>query len=126
MIDAKHYTGQVQQRDVGRWLKADRRLYVGGRDRTKAVEGLGWQVDAVRKAIAGVQPSTAAEVPLHAALCFIEAEWKFFPKPFFRGGVWVIWPKKLIEMIGAPGPLGPDDVKACAGYLSKFLPPMAG
>jgi hypothetical protein len=31
----------------------------------------------------------------------------------------VTWSKELIEMIGAPGPLGPDEVKACAGYLSK-------
>jgi hypothetical protein len=126
VIDAKHYTGRVQQRDVGRWLKADRRLYVGGRDRTKAVEGLGWQVDAVRKAMAGVRPSTAAEVPVHAVLCFIEAEWKFFPKPLFQSGVWVTWAKKLVEMIGAPGPLSEEMVTAFAGRLSRALPPMAG
>jgi hypothetical protein len=126
VIDAKHYTGRVEQRDVGRWLKADLRLYVGGRDRTKAVDGLGWQVDAVHRAMAGVQLSTAAEVPVHAALCFIEAEWKFFPKPLFQRGVWVTWAKKLVEMIGAPGPLGEEMVTAFAGRLSKALPPMAG
>lgn len=126
VIDAKHYKGRVEQRDVGRWFKADLRLNVGGRDRTKAVDGLGWQVDAVHKALTGLELPTVAEVPIHAALCFIEAEWKFFPKPFFQSGVWVTWAKKLIEMIGAPGPLSPDEVKACAGYLSKSLPPMAG
>jgi hypothetical protein len=40
VIDAKHYTGMVEQRDVGGWFKIDRRLYVGGRDRTKIAEGL--------------------------------------------------------------------------------------
>ena len=74
----------------------------------------------------GLELPTVAEVPINAALCFIEAEWKFFPKPFFQSGVWVTWAKKLIEMIGAPGPLGPEEVKACASYLSESLPPMAG
>jgi hypothetical protein len=128
VIDAKDYAGRVEQRDVGRWLKSDLRLYVGGRDRTQAVQGLGWQVDAVHKAMATATAllPAAAQVPVHAALCFIEAEWKFFAKPFSLAGVWVTWAKPLVEMIGAPGPLGPAEVTAFAGRLSEALPPMAG
>ncbi|MGP8209226.1 MAG: nuclease-related domain-containing protein, partial [Acidimicrobiales bacterium] len=37
VIDAKHYTGLVERRDMGGWFKTDYHLYVGGRDRTKVV-----------------------------------------------------------------------------------------
>jgi hypothetical protein len=46
VIDTKYYKGLVELRDVGGWLKTDHRLYVNGRDRSKAVEGLSWQLDA--------------------------------------------------------------------------------
>jgi hypothetical protein len=99
LIDAKHYKGLVELRDKGRWFKTDYRLYVGGRDRTTIVEGLGWQVEAVRSALSG------ADVIVNAVLCFVEAEWKLFAKPFQLNGVWVTWGTKLAEMIAAPGPL---------------------
>jgi len=123
VIDAKNYDGRVEQRDVGGWFRTDLRLYVGGRDRTKAAEGLGWQVDAVRKALDGAQLAVSGAVPVHAALCFIEADWKLFAKPFSQGGVWVTWGKKLVEMIAAPGPLSTDEVMALAGHLANVLPP---
>jgi hypothetical protein len=50
VIDSKHYKERVERRDVGRWFKADLRLYVGGRDRTKAVDGLVWQVGVAHRA----------------------------------------------------------------------------
>jgi hypothetical protein len=98
-------------------LKTEYHLYVGGRDRTKIVDGLGWQVEAVRAALGG------ADVPVHAALCFIEAEWKLFAKPFQHDGVWVVWAAKLAEMIGAPGPLTLIDVTNVADRLAMALPP---
>ncbi|MDP9331965.1 MAG: NERD domain-containing protein [Actinomycetota bacterium] len=118
VIDAKNYKGLVERRDVGGWFKTDNRLYVGKRDRTKAVDGLGWQVDAVRAALGG------AAVPITAALCFIEAEWKLFAKPFQLKGVWVTWAKKLAEMIAAPGSLTPIDVTRTADRLATELPPV--
>ncbi len=117
MIDAKHYAGLVERRDKGGWFKTDYHLYVGGRDRTKIVKGLGWQVDAVRAVL------DAADVPIHAALCFIEAEWKLFAKPFQQGGVWVTWAEKLAEMIAAPGPLTLAEVTSVANRLAVALPP---
>jgi hypothetical protein len=117
VIDAKHYAGLVERRDKGGWFTTDYHLYVGGRDRTKIVEGLGWQVEAVRAALG------RADVPVHAALCFIEAEWKLFAKPFQHDGVWVVWAAKLAEMIGAPGPLTLIDVTNVADRLAMALPP---
>jgi hypothetical protein len=39
LIDAKNYTGLVQRRDEGGFFKTTYHLYVGGRDRTKIVDG---------------------------------------------------------------------------------------
>jgi hypothetical protein len=69
VIDAKTYRGRVERRDKGGWFRTDLRLYVNGRDRTRLVGGLGWQVDAVGRALSG------SDVPVHAALCFIDADW---------------------------------------------------
>ena len=53
VIDAKQCSGLVEKRDKGGLSKVDFRLYVNGRGRTKLVEGLGRQVEAVRVALAG-------------------------------------------------------------------------
>lgn len=65
----------------------------------------------------------ATEVPIHAALCFIEADWNLFAKPFQLDGVWVTWAQKLAEMIAAPGPLTLEKVTDVADRLAKALPP---
>jgi Nuclease-related domain len=117
IIDAKHYKGLVTRRDVGGWFKTDNRLYVGKRDRTRNVDGLGWQIDAVRTALTGVH------VPVTGVLCFIEADWKLLAKPFQINGVWVTWAKKLAEMIAAPGQLSPSGVNDVANRLATSLPP---
>jgi hypothetical protein len=116
VIDAKNYAGRVEQRDVGRWFTTDKRLYVGGRDRTKAVDGLAWQVEAVRVAL------DEPDVPVHPALCFIGADWNVFAKPFDQGGVWVTWAKKLAEVIAAAGPLTTAQVTNIAEQLAVALP----
>lgn len=118
VIDAKTYKGMVERRDKGGWFTADFRLYVNGRDRTKLAEGLGGQVEAVRHALAG------ADVPVHAALCFIDAEWKLFAKPFQLHDAWITWGQKLAEMIAADGPLNEIDVMQVADRLATALPPM--
>jgi len=117
IIDAKKWDGLVERRDVGGWLKSDLRVYVNGRDRTSLTAGLGWQHDAVR-AVLG-----RADVPISLAACFVAAEWKLFAKPFQHDGVWVTWPKKLVEMMGAPGPLTAEDIADVANRIAVALPP---
>ena len=117
VIDAKNYKGVVERRDVGGWFKTDQRLYVGRRDQTKLARGLGWQIEAVRTALAG------ADNPITGVLCFTDAEWRLFAKPFQLEGVWVTWAKKLVEMIAEPGPLTSVDVSHIAERLSSALPP---
>ncbi len=116
VIDAKHYTGRVEPRDKGGWFRTDWRLYVDGRDKTKLVDALDWQIAVVEKALSG------EEVPIHAALCFVGANWGLFSKPFQHAGVWVTWVAKLADIILEPGPLGEDEVQAVAAKLARVLP----
>lgn len=118
VIDTKYYKGLVELKDVGGWFKTDHRLYVNGRDRSTAVEGLAWQVDAVRSALAQIE----ADVPLHAALCFVDAEWRLFAKPFTLKGVRVSGPKSLSKVIAEDGPLSTEEVAQLAGQLAVALP----
>jgi hypothetical protein len=117
IIDAKNYKGKVEQRDVGGWLKTNRRLYVNGRDQSKLVAGLARQINAVLEVIDG------SEIPVHAALCFVDSEWGLLAKPFQHAGVWVAWTKKLSEMIAVPGSLTTEDVLRIADSLALGLPP---
>jgi hypothetical protein len=119
VIDTKRYTGRVEHRDVGGWFRTDLRLYVGGRDRTKLVGGLGWQVDAVRTVLGDDQ------VPLHAALCFVDADWGLFPKPFRHDDVWIGYPRALSEELAASGQFAPTAVLELAHRLAAALPAAA-
>ncbi len=117
IIDAKNYEGKVEQRAMGGVFTSDQRLYVDDRDRTNLVSGLAGQINAVLDAVGGT------DVPVDAALCFLDAEWGFFTKPFRLEGVLVTWPRRLCETIGAPGPVPADDVKRLAERLAAKLPP---
>ncbi len=117
VIDAKTYKGRVECRDKGGWFKVDNHLYVNGRDRTNLVNGLEKQRKAVLTALDG------NDIDVHTALCFIDAEWSWLPKPFKIGSVWVTWGKVLSEMIAEPGPLSEVDVLRIANVLAEALPP---
>lgn len=118
VIDTKYYEGLVELRDVGGWFKTDRRLYINRHDRSKDVAGLGWQFDAVRTALG----DTTTPVPLHAALCFVEADWKWFAKPFTLDGVRVSGPKSLSAAVAEAGPLSREAVAEVAAQLAAALP----
>jgi hypothetical protein len=75
------------------------------------------QVDAVFTALDG------RGVTVHAALCFVDAEWGIFTKPFTIGGVWVTPPRRLAWMISRPGPLSEEQVLEVAQLLSEKLRP---
>jgi len=116
IIDAKHYSGRVEQRDVGGLLRKDLRLFVGGRDRTALAEGMEWQVLAVTRVIA------TADVPVRAALCFVDCEWGLLAKPFVQCDVLIAPPKKLADFIVAPGKLTPVAVQELGSVLRSEFP----
>ena len=91
---------------------------MNGRDRTKLARGLQKQSTVVQTALGEL------DVPVHSVLCFIEAEWDFFLKPFQVEGVWVTYGKHLAGMIAAAGSLSNDEVLRVANVLAAALPPM--
>ncbi|MEO6500512.1 MAG: nuclease-related domain-containing protein [Jatrophihabitantaceae bacterium] len=78
VIDAKrHKNAKITVRRSGGILKPARtQLMVSGRDKTKLVEAMAWQVAAVRAALAA--SPEFADAAVIAALCFIDAEFPFF------------------------------------------------
>lgn len=122
VIDPKRYKGKVQRRDVSRFFQdKDERLFVGGRDRSKLVEGVLWQMERVQSAIADALPGL--EIPVTGTLCFVDAEWSLFQRPMTFSGVTVLWPKELMKVLEKPGDLSRDQVKQLAEILAAKFPP---
>lgn len=116
IVDAKHYKGKVKQRNIGGRVNPDLRLFVGGRDRSAVADGMRWQAEAVKTAVGD------SAIPIHSALCFVDADWGLFSKPFQHNGVWVGWVKRLAEMVQAKGSFGQDDIDRMAMTLAEGLP----
>lgn len=81
------------------------------------MEGVAGQLAALRPLLGG------EEIALHGALCFTDASWGLFAKPFRIDGVWVSWPDALAGQIAAPGPLAPEHLRALAARLDGLLRP---
>ncbi len=117
VIDAKNYQGRVERRDRGGWLSTDDRLYVGGRDRTKLVEGMRKQVEVVREALRAASEG----LPIHPVICFVDADWSVFARPIKMGAVQVLWPRALGKLIRADGPLTSEQVSRFEQNLALNL-----
>src|SRR5690606_6583876 len=91
VIDAKRYRGRVERR---KRLFEPPALYVAGRNRTKLVNGVQRQIDAVRAAL----PS-AEQVAVSGYLCFVDSDWGLFGSPFEIDGVGVLPPKALSKAL---------------------------
>ncbi len=119
VIDTKRYKGQVAKKDVGGWLRSDVRLFVGGRDRTPLATAMSKQVAAVRAVLGTDWP----EVPVRPVLCFVDADWRWFSRPFELNGVLVTWPKAMGELLVRPGALQPAAVDLLVARLEDRLRP---
>jgi len=121
VIDPKRYKGKVERRDVsGFFQEKDERLFVGGRDRSKLVEGVLWQMERVQSAIADALPGL--EIPVTGTLCFVDAEWSLFQRPMTFSGVTVLRPKELMKVLEKPGGLSREQVKQLADILAAKFP----
>lgn len=118
VVDAKDYKGKLERIDKGGWFRTDYRFCVGGRDRTKAVLGAHKQAEVVRS-VSGV-----GEVSVRSALCLVDGDWGIFQKPFQVDGVWIIWPRKLCELISSENLISARAVQALSDLLQIALPPM--
>jgi hypothetical protein len=118
VVDAKRYRGRVERRDVGGMLRRDDRLFVNGRDRTSLVAGVERQVDAVCGALARAR---ARSVAVFGVLCFLDADWATFARPFTLARVEVTWPKALIKRI-TDAATAEIDVENVAQTLDRVFP----
>jgi hypothetical protein len=115
VIDTKRYRGRVEQR--GGWF-GSASLYVNRHNRTNLVAGAVRQRQLIQRAV-------GAKVPVHAVLCFTDAEWGFFAKPFHVDEVLVTWPRRLSSSLTGGGPLGRGEVEDLALNLSQDFPAYA-
>lgn len=121
VIDTKRYRGKVV---VRRPLFGATTLRINGRDQSKLIAGLDKQVAAVRAALAGIAP----EPPLHGCLCFVPPEGLLADDglPLFKtlqmNGYPLLYPRRLIKRLNAPGPLSPEQVREIHSALAARLP----
>jgi hypothetical protein len=124
VVDAKKYKAgsAVEVRNRGGLLRPDWRLYVGGRDQTKLVEGVRRQVEVVRRALG----PELADVPVRSVLCFVGATWGVVRKPRIVSGVTAVGPLGLPKLVAERGPHAADDVTQIADHLRRALRAAAG
>lgn len=120
VVDAKAYKGKIEKRDVGPIWRADYQVYVGGRNRTKLVDGMTLQLKAVRAALQ-LDP-VSAQVKLHPALCFLESDWSLFARPFDVRGVTVLYPGALRDRLKKRGNVPRETMERIATRLALSLP----
>jgi Nuclease-related domain len=119
VIDAKVCKGRATSRTTGPiWNRGPVKLFVGGRDRSSDVEGMGRQEEAVRIALR----SAGIEVSIQSLVVLVGAEWGWFARPMKIQGVLICWPKELARYVSRPGPFGADQVQRITRAIATLLP----
>ena len=114
VIDTKRYTGKVA---VSKPLFGKAKLTIANRDRTALVDGLANQVAVVEAVVSRTEPT----VPVHGALCFVDADLPLTRSLSFNGYP-LLYPRRLAKRVNAPGPVASDRVDAIAAALARRLP----
>lgn len=114
VIDAKRYTGKIS---VSKPLFGAEKLTIGGRDRTKLVDGCDKQVALVAAAVA----DEWGEVPVHGALCFVDGDLPALGTLRMRGHV-LVHPRGLAKRLNAKGTLAPEHIRSLAALLGSRFP----
>jgi hypothetical protein len=116
VIDAKRYKGRIAvERRGGLFTPRTEHLMVGGRDRSKLVQGVRTQVEVVRGVLAD-----RADVPVRGVLCFVEGDWAMFGTLELQG-VPVLPPRKTARLCSAPGAVDDAQVHTIAAALAARL-----
>jgi hypothetical protein len=118
VIDAKHYSGRLEKRNLGNLFRSDVRLYVGRRDCTKLLHSAEDQAEVVRGVL---RPAGFVDVPVRPVLCFIGAEWGLFASPFKLGNVLITHPKFLYALLGDDAEVATAAIQDAARALAAVL-----
>ena len=121
VIDAKRYKGKIE---VHKPLFGEEKLVIAGRDKTKLIEGLSKQAEAVREGLALIE----RQLPVHACLCFINPARQSGGSgiPLLRtlnaNGFPLLYPRRLAKRLNQPGALGRDEALVVTEALSTLFP----
>jgi len=121
VVDAKDYAGLIRIRDVGGFFKTDKRLYVGHRDCSELADNMGWQVDAVERALQSVPVDPMP--PITPVLCFVDGEWPLFSPPDSYRGVRLEGASSIQKLVTSSRALDDSDIQRLASLLSTAFPP---
>lgn len=123
IIDSKVWKGKIEYKSAT-MMSTAKHLYVGGKDRTAAVEAIFNLVIPVAQVIGD------RTVPIKPALVFVDGDWSdssaariLTSRPYQHLTVWISWPKAIWKKINEPGPLDADAVKRIGAKLDAALPP---
>jgi len=121
VIDAKRYKGKIEVRKP---FFANAKLFIGGRDKTKLVDGLERQAEAVRLLMSSVAP----DAPIAACFCFLnpagQASGSGLPllRTLSIRGHSLFYPRKLAKRLNEAGELDTARVQAIALALAAHFP----
>lgn len=123
ILDTKTWRGKIEYKSTS-MLGTEKRLFVGGKDRTSAVEAIFNLVIPVAQII------NDKSIPIRPALVFMDGEWSdaatariVTGRPYQHLTVWIAWPKAIWKKINEPGPLAASVIKSIAEQLDAALPP---
>ena len=116
IIDSKVWRGKIAYKSTS-MFGTEKRLFVGGKDRTAAVEAIFNLVIPVAQVLGD------KSVPIRPALVFIDGDWSdasaariVTSRPYQHLSVWISWPKAIWKKINEPGPLDADAVKRIGAH----------
>jgi len=119
VVDAKAHKGGIRIRDKGGLFRSDKRLYVGGHDRSDLADNMGWQVTAVETALLSAGPQ---EARVTSVLCFLHAEWPLLFPPDTYKGVRLESPRSLKKLITGTHVLDAGEIDRLARVLATAFP----
>ena len=122
VIDAKRYKGKIEVRKP---FFGEEKLTIAGRDKTKLVEGLKRQGDAVQLAL----DSIGQLAPVHTCFCFINPSGQSGGSgiPLIRTlsieDCRLYYPRRLAKRLNQPGELDGDQIQLLSHSLARLFPP---
>lgn len=119
VIDAKRYKGKVE---VVKPFFGEAKLIIRGRDKTKLVDGLERQAEAVEATVGTVAPG----VPVAACFCFLNPAGQSSGIPLLRTlsirEHSLLYPRRLAKRLNEPGDLSSQRIRTVAAALAQHFP----
>lgn len=121
VIDSKNYKGKVRvERRGGLLSKRTSHLMINGRDRTKLIDGVKRQVEAVTEVIRAEELGSA---DIRGCLCMTNYENVPLLEKLEIDEISIFATKRTAKLCRRKGPLGERDIEVLARQLAEVFPP---